>query len=283
VSIQARTATATADRSLARRGLLLFLALVAVFDAGLVMVIVRTGDTRWILALMWSVTAASVICRLALREGFRDVSFRFGGARTLVVVVAAVVFPIAVGAVAYGSAWASGLARFASPPGGFLAVLLGAATVGAVLSAISAAGEEIGWRGYMLTRLIEAGIPRPVLVSGLIWALWHVPLIVTGIYVADPDHSWLLTVPLFMISATSAAFLLARVRLATGSIWPAIALHAAWNSVIQAAFDRATTGADAALWTGEAGVLVVVVLVVAAVLVSLRPGRVLRSPGNPEG
>jgi uncharacterized protein len=49
-----------------------------------------------------------------------------------------------------------------------------------VLSCVSAAGEEIGWRGYMLTRLTEGGIRYPVLASGVIWGLWHVPLIVTG-------------------------------------------------------------------------------------------------------
>jgi hypothetical protein len=42
---------------------------------------------------------------------------------------------------------------------------------------MTAAGEEIGWRGYMLTRLVDAGIPRPVLASGLIWGLWHVPVV----------------------------------------------------------------------------------------------------------
>ena len=53
---------------------------------------------------------------------------------------------------------------------------------------MSAAGEEIGWRGYMLTRLIDAGVPAPVIVSGLIWGLWHVPLIVAGIiYGAHPS------------------------------------------------------------------------------------------------
>src|SRR3712207_7188827 len=52
--------------------------------------------------------------------------------------------------------------------------------VGMVVGLVLAAGEEIGWRGYMLTRLIDAGVPRPVFASGLIWALWHVPLVLGG-------------------------------------------------------------------------------------------------------
>ena len=60
-------------------------------------------------------------------------------------------------------------------------------TVGLVLNLVRAAGEEIGWRGYMLTRFIEAGIPRPVLTHAIVWGLWHLPLILFGlIYTEHP-------------------------------------------------------------------------------------------------
>jgi uncharacterized protein len=69
----------------------------------------------------------------------------------------------------------------------------------------------------------------------------------------------------FLVSARSAAVVLVKVWLATGSIWPAIALHAAYNSVIQNAFRPAVTGGSALLWVGMAtGVLVALVLFVAA-------------------
>jgi hypothetical protein len=48
----------------------------------------------------------------------------------------------------------------------------------------------------------------------------------------------------------------ARLRLETGSIWPAIALHGAWNSIIEIGYDRATAGPCATLWVCESGVLV---------------------------
>ena len=53
-----------------------------------------------VMASIRSPTVASVICRLVLREGFRDVSFRFGGVRTLGFVAAAVAFPVVIGLVA---------------------------------------------------------------------------------------------------------------------------------------------------------------------------------------
>ena len=42
-------------------------------------------------------------------------------------------------------------------------------------------GEEWGWRGYMMPRLLEL-MPKPVavIVGGVIWGLWHAPLTVAG-------------------------------------------------------------------------------------------------------
>jgi uncharacterized protein len=77
-------------------------------------------------------------------------------------------------------------------------------------------------------------------------------------------------------------FVFARMRLETGSIWPAIALHGAWNSIIQLAFDPATTGAGAALWVGEAGILTALALVAAAVIFSRGRWTMRRVPESPQ-
>jgi membrane protease YdiL (CAAX protease family) len=264
---------------------------VVVFTAVFEAILIISGNMSWIWALMWSPAAASVVARLALREGFADVSFRFGGRRTLKGILLALVFPIVIGLVAYGIAWATGLAQFDPQPVGLVASFVGdtaspvtifvvmlalTATIGTIFGALSAAGEEIGWRGYMLLRLIDAGVPRPVLVSGLIWALWHIPLVLAGVYVAG--SSPVISAVLLMVTVTSFGFVIARMRLETGSIWPAIALHAAWNSIIQAAFDAATTGAGAALWVGEAGILTALALVVAAVIFSRGHWTIRRVP-----
>jgi len=268
-------------RAAARRGLLLFLSLVAVFNVIFTTVVVKTGNTVWFVVLMWSVALASVICRLVLREGFGDVSFRFGGRRTFYVLLGAVVFPIAIGLVAYGAAWVTGLADYQSPPRGFLGALLLAATATTAVSCLFTLGEEIGWRGYMLTRLIDAGVPRPVLVSGLIWAFWHAPLIISGAYVVNSGGSKLLGLAGFVVTVVSLAFVIARVRLETGSIWPAVVLHASWNSVIQNAFDHASAGPGAGIWLGEGGALVAGVAVIATTLAWRGRWTTLRSPGDP--
>src|SRR5258708_2353847 len=91
------------------------------------------------------------------------------------------------GLIGYGFAWTTGLVQFGpgpitraapsipntiSPAVVFVINVAVAATIVTVYSARTAAGEEIGWRGYMLTRLVDAGVPKPILTSGLIWGLW---------------------------------------------------------------------------------------------------------------
>jgi len=279
--------TIAANRNQARRGLLRYFALLLPLSALLEGLIIRTHNPVWLLVLMWVPTLASVVARLTLHEGFADVSFRLSGRRGWYSLVFALGFPIVVGLVAYGAAWTSGLAQFVGPTQaagrtvppllGFAITLLLGGTIEVLPSALLAAGEEIGWRGYMLTRLIDAGVPQPVLVSGLIWGLWHVPLILAGMYAAGPVP--LLSAALFMGAVISVSYVFARLRLATGSVWPAIVLHGAWNSVIQGPFDSSTAGAERLLWTGESGILVVLTLVLATLIV-VRPAPMLRRPSH---
>ena len=155
-----------------------------------------------------------------------------------------------------------------------------ATTLWTALSSILAAGEEIGWRGYMLTRLIDAGVPRPVLASGLIWGSWHVPLFLWGGFVQGVPP--LLATALLMVMTPALGFVLARMRLETGSVWPAVALHAAWNVAIQAGFQPLAEGASSQVWVGESGVITALALVVAAVVYSRGKWTVLREPPRRE-
>jgi membrane protease YdiL (CAAX protease family) len=274
----------------ARRGLAIYFAILVPLSAMLEALMIL-GNLSWFWALMWTPAAASVVARLVLREGFANVSFRLGGRRGWKAVVLALIFPIVVGLISYGIAWMTGLVHFspqpialaarfvgdtASPVVVFAINLAAAATIVTIFSVRTAAGEEIGWRGYMLTRLIDAGVPSPVLVSGVIWGLWHVPLILGGVYLAGTPP--VLSALLWMVVAASFSFVFARLRLATGSVWPAIALHAAWNSIIQVAFDPASAGAGATLWVGESGILVALTMIVAAVIFTRGRWTIRRVP-----
>ena len=265
-------------RRKARRGLAIYFAIVVVLSAAIEgFVIVNPAMDGLIAVLMFVPAIASVVARLALGEGFSDVSFRLGGRRGLGAVGIALVFPVAIGLVAYGIAWTTGLAGFDARPSSGMVVSF---AVGLVIGLVLAAGEEIGWRGYMLTRLIDSGVPRPVLAGGLIWALWHVPLVLGGVYAAGPSPA--LSAALIVVSITSFGFVISRLRLETGSVWPAIVLHGAWNRIIQGPFDGATTGAGATLWVGESGVVTALTLILAAVIFSRGSWTILREPPRRE-
>jgi len=265
----------------ARRGLAIYFTLLVLASAALEWWIITHGGLngpagRLVIVLMYVPAFSSIVARLAGREGFGDVSFRWGGRVGTRAALAAWLLPVLVGAVAYGIAWNTGLAGFAVPAEGrlagisspflrFLAMIPVALTIGTVLSAISAFGEELGWRGYMVPRLVESGVPQPFLISALIWCFWHVPLILWGGYAVGPSP--LLSALLFIGAITPVGLLFARWRMASGSVWPPVIAHASWNVVIQGVFDRSSTGADAALWIGESGILTVVALWVTYLLV----------------
>ncbi len=279
--------TDDATRRRARRGLAVFFAIVVALSAPIQAVIIaadldggRNGLITYlalIAAFMFVPATASVVARLALKEGFSDVSFRFGGCRGRSAILRALVFPVLVGLVAYGIGWTTGLVGFGMPPlGGWVAAI----AVLLVLNLVLASGEEIGWRGYMLTRLIDAGVPRPVLASGVIWGVWHVPLFLWGGFVQGVPP--LLATTLLMVLTPSLGYVLARMRLETGSVWPAVALHVTWNVTIQAGFQPLAAGASSQVWVGESGILTALVLIVVAVIYSRGRWTILREPPKRE-
>ena len=277
----------------ARKGLLVFFALTALGTGVFQGLLLRSGrpigEDPWLVyALMWTPGTASILARLALREGFRDVSFRIGGAAGWKAIGLGWLLPVVVGLGAYGFAWATGLAHFEipglagvglsalAPPLRFAALLGLSLTLVSLLSLFSAAGEEIGWRGYLLTRLVEAEVPRPVLVSGLVWAAWHLPLILSGQYAAGPNRA--LSAVVFVFTVTGISFVLAWMRLTTGSVWPAIVLHGVWNAVIQGTFDTSTK--EPSIWVGEAGLLVAGLTLALAWLLVRRGFPARRAPAE---
>jgi uncharacterized protein len=255
----------------ARRGLLVFFIVLIAGTAYFEHAILALGGgigqhPGLIYALMWWVTVSSVVARLVWRESPRDISFRWGGSAGTRAVIVATALPLLVGLVAYGISWSTGLAQFHAPDfskpvlglsitGGsserFVKFLLLSLTVIGLYGCLSAAGEEIGWRGYMLTRLIAARIPAPIFISGLIWGLWHTPLILSGQYASGPHP--LLSAMVFVGTVVGIGFVFAWLRLSSGSIWPCIWAHGVWNAVIQGPFDQSTVGYSP--YVGESGVL----------------------------
>jgi len=222
------------------------------------------GQGLWLLLLMWCPGVSSFIGRMVLRESWADVSFRIGGHLGVRALAIGYAVPLAIGGVAYGMAWAAGLAHFTGTLSSFTGRLGLAGSLGLVDGVLGGLGEELGWRGYMLTRLVGAGVPVPLLTSGLIWALWHLPLVMMGAY--PPVDGSLAALPAFLVVFLGAGAIAGILRLRSGSIWPAVMFHAAWDGFMQIAFDPLT--AERTRWLGEGGVLVAIATVGAAVWVA---------------
>jgi membrane protease YdiL (CAAX protease family) len=94
------------------------------------------------------------------------------------------------------------------------------------LNALFMFGEEWGWRGYLLPQLLPLGQWPALLISGVIWGLWHAPVILLGYnYPQHPQLGVLLMIGFCIIMG----ILFGWTRLATGSVWPAVIAHGALN------------------------------------------------------
>jgi membrane protease YdiL (CAAX protease family) len=107
---------------------------------------------------------------------------------------------------------------------GFQAVILGP-----LLGLLMAFGEEYGWRGYLQGELVKMGRMRGILLVGVIWGLWHIPLVLMGHNY--PGHPLLGSV-LMMVYSITLALILGYAVLKSGSVWLAAFLHALNNQVL---------------------------------------------------
>jgi membrane protease YdiL (CAAX protease family) len=166
--------------------------------------------------------------------------------------------PLGYATVAYGAVWVTGLGgvdigRFTINPALFV-------LVGTIQSLLSATGEELGWRGFLVPTLARTmSLGQTALVSGTIWAAWHVPLILYAGYNSGTP-AWY-SVPCFAAMVISLALPLAWLRLRSGSVWPAAILHASHNLFVQGFFDRVTVDTGPTRWlTGEFGAALAVTI-----------------------
>jgi protein-S-isoprenylcysteine O-methyltransferase Ste14/membrane protease YdiL (CAAX protease family) len=118
-------------------------------------------------------------------------------------------------------------AQAGQPVAVYVAVMvLEAMVLGPILGLVITFGEEYGWRGLLQGELVKLGRVRGVLLVGLIWGVWHAPVVVMGgNYPGYPAFG-----PFVMISSSVVmGFFLGYAVLKTGSIWVAALLHAVNN------------------------------------------------------
>lgn len=115
-----------------------------------------------------------------------------------------------------------------SDPGKVLVVLLVVTTFATpFINTLFGLGEEIGWRGFLLPRLLPLGKLRAYLLSGIIWGLWHAPLVLMGF--AFPGYP-VIGILLFIVFTTIIGVILNELALRYRSVILAGFGHGVFNS-----------------------------------------------------
>ncbi|MBB2911916.1 membrane protease YdiL (CAAX protease family) [Streptosporangium becharense] len=171
----------------------------------------RRGRTVALVAVAWLGTPVLVIAAIALSAALGVLSVDLQGLS---------LFRRSLEAASGGQAisldpWALVAAQVAS-----------AFLIAPLINTIAAFGEEWGWRGWLLPWLAPLGTWKALLVSGLIWGLWHFPLTLRG-YNYPELGAW--AAPTFMIFCVAFGALLGWSRLRSGSVWPAAIGHGSLN------------------------------------------------------
>jgi uncharacterized protein len=144
--------------------------------------------------------------------------------------------PLLYTAIAYIIVWTAGLGGFGNPEfvkqitqglnlGGpaWISVTIGVVwtcVFGLIGSLASALGEEIGWRGFLVPELAKStGFTSTALIAGIVWSVWHYPILIWGNYNAGTEIWYEVTCFTGLVIASS--FILAWMRLKSGSLWTA--------------------------------------------------------------
>ena len=96
------------------------------------------------------------------------------------------------------------------------------------LNGVAAAGEELGWRGFLRDALRDRRRAEVVLVTGVVWGTWHAPVVLLGYNY--PDVAPLAALGLMVVFTTLLAALLEWVRAASGGVAGPSLAHGAVNA-----------------------------------------------------
>ncbi|PCI53286.1 MAG: CPBP family intramembrane metalloprotease domain-containing protein [Alphaproteobacteria bacterium] len=146
------------------------------------------------------------------------------------------------------------------------------ASVSAVVSIPSILGEELGWRGLLVPELSKLmSFPMVALVSGLIWAVWHWPLVINGLYgnSVTPLYYQLFFLTL---SVVSSGIIMAYLRLKSKSLWPPVMYHMSWNIFTQKVFTPITVSNPKSPWYIDEFGAVMAIMVFCVALYFLKKG-----------
>jgi membrane protease YdiL (CAAX protease family) len=182
--------------------------------------------------------------------------------------VLALLGPLVLMSALYAIAWSSSVGQFVLPDGFTLPLLASNLSTGLAIAIVLALGEEIGFRGYALPQLMHLGPTRALLLSGLMFAAWHFPLLLlTPVY--PIVGSWLIIGPILLLTLTFAGVFYGYLRLGSRSIWPSTLAHGVINTSFEwlALFTATASPLALEYLVGETGLLTLLATALSAGLI----------------
>ncbi|HXP65113.1 MAG TPA: type II CAAX endopeptidase family protein [Steroidobacteraceae bacterium] len=265
--------------------ILCFLALTALFSSFFWTLIISAGHVGagrglYVAGLMWCPAFAAVATVRLRHLDWESLGLRWGGARFALF---SYLTPLAYAAIGYALIWSFGFGFFPDPaaiaaiaqkldwtitaPAAFLPLyFLLVGTTQMISSVAHALGEEIGWRGFLTPLMVQRlGFTGGSVLVGLIWAAWHMPLLLFADY--NSGTPWWVSMPCFTALTVGSSVIMTWFRLASNSVWPAAILHASHNLFIQGFFTPLTgaRGDVTAYVIDEFGVAVPLIIVLFAI------------------
>lgn len=188
---------------------------------------------------MFAPTVAHILTRIITKEGFRNTYLALTAKGNMRYYIASVAVKLLEATVTMFLIWGilmKGTSFSDAFPAGDWQLKTGTFLLLLAYSIIlffPAFGEEWGWRGYMMPKLMEL-MPKPVaiLTGGIIWGLWHAPLTVSGHNFGTDYHfyPWLGILLMCVYCILMNAFLTLLTE-RTKSIYPASFCHMVNNNM----------------------------------------------------
>ncbi|WMJ81171.1 type II CAAX endopeptidase family protein [Clostridium sp. MB40-C1] len=127
--------------------------------------------------------------------------------------------------------------------------------------------EEIGWRGFLQPRFINKfGVKKGICLTGLVWAIWHYPLILSGQYYESGNV--ILNTILFTIAVIIMGVSIGYVSYKTGSVWPAVIFHTKSNLTWQLCSAMFLPNSPKSIYLcGEAGIINIIIWSILAIFI----------------
>ncbi len=169
--------------------------------------------------------AAFVVRKWVTREGFADAGLKPRLRKGWSYYLYALLFPVIVLPIAV-ALWA--MAKTAQPDLSVLSLesvlpLL----VMALVMTLFYFGEEFGWRGYLQLRLAPERPLVAAALTGLIWGVWHYPMVLLGFL--GPVN--MLALLLYPINSVFISIFYGWLRARSESVWPVCLAHAVEDSI----------------------------------------------------